>query len=48
MQAAEKIFEGKFDDVVDGDVPVEPDVARDALDGSKVSRMVVSSCATAF
>ncbi|KAF8486525.1 hypothetical protein JB92DRAFT_3024154 [Gautieria morchelliformis] len=40
MQAAEKIFEGKFDDVVDDGVPAQPDVSQDALDGSKVSRMV--------
>lgn len=45
MQAAEKIFEGKFDDVVDSDLTSEVDI-RDALDGNKASRMVVGISAT--
>ena len=45
MQAAEKIFEGKFDDVVDSELPLEVNT-RDALDGNKALRMVVSIYAT--
>lgn len=48
MQAAERIFEGKFDDVVDSDMPLENEAngTLHTLEGNKSSRMVVSISAT--
>jgi hypothetical protein len=48
MQAAERIFEGKFDDIVDSDMPLENETngTLDTSEGNKSSRMVVSICAT--